>query len=263
VKRVQIWDAHTRTPLGQPLRLDSDLPLERLYYDGGKIAAQTALGVVEVWNSATMAKVATTNQNSAVWYLAVSPDGRTLATSTLDGILRLWNADNGQPIGQPLAGNGLINTIGFSSAAKLLAIGGSDKTLKLWATDTSKLVGNPLQADGTVIATAFSDDGHIVAAANADGTMRLWSVDDQSQLGAPFGHPTAARTLTFSPDSTKLLAGGTDGSIQMWPVSKPDPEALCAKVTHNMSHKQWDDWVSPQIPYIKVCPGLPETEDSG
>jgi len=28
-------------------------------------------------------------------------------------------------------------------------------------------------------------------------------------------------------------------------------------LTENMSHKQWNEWVSPDIEYIKVCPDLP------
>jgi hypothetical protein len=36
-----------------------------------------------------------------------------------------------------------------------------------------------------------------------------------------------------------------------------DPSQLCDKLSANMSHQQWRDWVSPGIGYIKVCPGLP------
>jgi hypothetical protein len=43
----------------------------------------------------------------------------------------------------------------------------------------------------------------------------------------------------------------------------PSPEALCAKITHNMSDEQWDRVVSPVIDYIEVCPNLPEADDAG
>jgi hypothetical protein len=36
---------------------------------------------------------------------------------------------------------------------------------------------------------------------------------------------------------------------------------MCAKLTTNMSHQQWNDWVSPDIGYIKVCPDLPVAPD--
>jgi hypothetical protein len=32
---------------------------------------------------------------------------------------------------------------------------------------------------------------------------------------------------------------------------------LCSKLTANMSHKQWRDWVSSDIGYITMRPGLP------
>ena len=36
---------------------------------------------------------------------------------------------------------------------------------------------------------------------------------------------------------------------------------MCAKLTTNMSHKQWRDWESPDIDYIRVCPDLPVPPD--
>jgi len=32
---------------------------------------------------------------------------------------------------------------------------------------------------------------------------------------------------------------------------------LCDKLTTNMSHQQWRDWVSPDIDYVTLCPRLP------
>jgi hypothetical protein len=41
-----------------------------------------------------------------------------------------------------------------------------------------------------------------------------------------------------------------------------DPaSAMCAKLTTNMSHQQWRDWVSPDIDYIKLCLDLPIAPD--
>jgi len=42
-----------------------------------------------------------------------------------------------------------------------------------------------------------------------------------------------------------------------WPGQPVWPELLCAKLTANMSHQQWNDWVSPDIPYKPGCPDLP------
>jgi hypothetical protein len=38
------------------------------------------------------------------------------------------------------------------------------------------------------------------------------------------------------------------------------PDALCAKLTENMSQKKWKFWL-PTMPYHKQCPDLPESGD--
>ena len=92
---------------------------------------------------------------------------------------------------------------------------------------------------------------------SADGSIRLRDVGERTQLGAPLtGHTQSVFSLDFSPDGTKLLSGSEDHTLRVWPVPAASPEALCDKLTHNMSRQQWNAWVSPVIAYIKVCPTL-------
>lgn len=45
-------------------------------------------------------------------------------------------------------------------------------------------------------------------------------------------------------------------SYAIWPAIAT-PQMLCDKLTTNMSHQQWREWISPDIKYIELCPGLP------
>jgi hypothetical protein len=49
-------------------------------------------------------------------------------------------------------------------------------------------------------------------------------------------------------------------TVRSWP-SRAKPEVLCAKLTTNMSHQQWNEWVLTEIDDMKVCPDLPITPD--
>src|SRR5207249_5283213 len=64
--------------------------------------------------------------------LAISPDGKTLATGTNNGNLELWDIPTRQRIGESLPQHtGVVNKVVFSVDGKRLASAGSDGRLSL------------------------------------------------------------------------------------------------------------------------------------
>jgi hypothetical protein len=44
--------------------------------------------------------------------------------------------------------------------------------------------------------------------------------------------------------------------MRLW-LNYHDATSLCAKLSTNMSRREWREWVSPDIGYVAGCPGLP------
>lgn len=117
------------------------------------------------------------------WTLAVSPDGRTLATGSHDRAIRFWDITDpaaARPLGELVSNHRPVHTIAFSPDGKTLASGGLDGTVDLvnvgdpdHPTYRAMLVGH---ADG-VEGIAFAPDGHTLATADADGTVRFRELD--------------------------------------------------------------------------------------
>ena len=56
--------------------------------------------------------------------------------------------------------------------------------------------------------------------------------------------------------NTVLASDSVDNTGGCGPFTPDAISAMCAKLTANMSHQQWRDWVSPGIDYIMGCPDL-------
>ena len=103
----------------------------------------------------------------------------------------MWNADTGQPIGEPLTGHTeSVWSVAFSPDGHRVVSGGFDKTVRVWDADTGQPIGQPMTGHTDVVSTvAFSPDGHRIVSGSWDQTLRLWNADTGQRLGPPMtGH---------------------------------------------------------------------------
>jgi WD40 repeat protein len=264
---IRLWNADTGQPIGKPLTGHTDWVYGVAFSpDGHRLASASLDGTVRLWNADTGQPIGKplTGHTDKVYGVAFSPDGRRLASASKDETIRLWNADTGQPIGAPLTGHtNQVLSVAFSPDGHHLASAGSDNTIRLWNADTGQPIGAPLTGHtNTVASVAFSPDGRRLASASYDKTLRLWNADTGQPIGDPLlGHKAGVNSVAYSPDGTRIVSGSDDHNLRLWPAVA-SPADLCSKLTANMSHKQWQDWVSPHIGYIQVCPNLPVPADN-
>ncbi|HET7666170.1 MAG TPA: hypothetical protein VFK56_08885 [Mycobacterium sp.] len=67
--------------------------------------------------------------------------------------------------------------------------------------------------------------------------------------------------MAFNADGSHILSRGGNDGWKLWSGPTSWRDELCAKLTANMTHAEWKDWVSPTIAYRAACPSLPVPED--
>ena len=86
-----------------------------------------------------------------------------IASASDDGTVRLWDAETGSAIGEPLQGHkGRVWSVAFSPTEQRIASGGEDGTVRLWNTETGKAVGKPFTGhESQVFLVAYPPDGRV------------------------------------------------------------------------------------------------------
>ncbi|MEV0626667.1 WD40 repeat domain-containing serine/threonine protein kinase [Nonomuraea wenchangensis] len=209
----------------------STLPLTKLDIpvapEPGEYFLATSIGgegTLRLWDPATGRPVTQplTGHTGTVFRMAFSPDGRLLASASVDTTARLWDAATGRPVGEPLTGHtNTVVGVAFSPDGRLLATTSMDTTVRLWDPATGRPVGKPLTGHtGHVLRVAFSPDGRLLATSSRDWTARLWDPATGRPVGKPLtGHTGNVWDVAFSPDSSLLGTHSEDNTALLWDLA--------------------------------------------
>ena len=101
-----------------------------------------------------------------------------------DKTLRIWDAQSGQAIGEPLTGHSeAILSVAWSPDGVRIVSGSDDNTLWLWDAQSGQAIGEPLTGHSdSVRSVAWSPDGTQIVSGSSDETLRIWKLSQSKKI---------------------------------------------------------------------------------
>src|SRR5262249_14173764 len=111
--------------------------------------------------------------------LACSPDGKRVASASLDGALKVWDPATGRPLLSWYVREASVHALAFSPDGKRLASQTSTGTVQVWDPETGRrLLAIPNRSQKSELAClAYSPDGRRLAATGPRHTAKVWDAD--------------------------------------------------------------------------------------
>lgn len=166
-------------------------------------------------------------QHSAVTALAWSPDGKRIASASVDGTIQIWVAASGQLLLTYRGHKGRVNAIAWDSLSNEIASGGDDKTVQVWNPDTGILLATYPGHKSAITAVAwnpfpYGEPKWDIASGDESGVVQLWNSQNHeanTTFSAPRGPVdvlawSPADAIAF-PDALELAAEA-NGDLFVW-----------------------------------------------
>lgn len=234
--------------------VDNTEPIVSVAFDstGEKLFTGGMDNNVRVWDAKTGHQLHLIPHDNKILYVVVSPNGSFGASASLDGVVKIWNPENGKVIAQPPKLRS-IGAIAFSPDNKLLAIAegtfprfgwyfspsGVEETptayVVIWDLSEMKLLTR-LNSASWVNSLAFDNSGKFLITGGDDKRATIWDVQT-GKIKHQMIHEERVNLVTYSRDGKQVAS--VDGCF---------PNATCKPILKIWNPQNGDEKWSVVLP---------------
>lgn len=200
-------------------------------YNDGYLRIYKVHGLDSIINRRTMF----TGHKKCIKKVAYSSDGQNIVTSSMDGKIKIWNAESLDLVCE-LNGNVLEDNIAiFNPIDKnfILIIEDNHLIFKNW---NDEIVVSAYSEAHTkkITSICYSMNGEFVVSSSEDYTIKIWDAKTLKCLKTFFSEDSRKNILNYiaiSHDGHKIISGDSWGYIKMWDIDKA--ECVYTIIGHN------------------------------
>jgi WD40 repeat protein/serine/threonine protein kinase len=217
------------------LQLKSKVQCVSYSKNGLQMAIGLANGAIELYKKEEKDyKPITTlkGHSDSVTSVTYSPDGKQLASGSVDTTVRIWDMATMKSIAQLKGHKNWVNSVTYSPNRKQLASGSYDETVRIWDMATMKSIAQLKGHTHWVNSVTYSPDGKQLASGSRDNTVRIWDMASMKSIAQLKGHTHWVNSVTYSPDGKQLASGSRDNTVRIWDMASMKSIAQLKGHTH-------------------------------
>ncbi|MBV8883551.1 MAG: PD40 domain-containing protein [Chroococcidiopsidaceae cyanobacterium CP_BM_RX_35] len=171
----------------------------------GRTLASNVKGIIKVCDLETLKQKLTFKAHIAtITFLAISRDGQTLASSSYDKTIKIWDLRKVQEIGLIAESNCNGRSLAISPDGQTLAYVSID-VLKVWDCKTRHKIHAIKR--GEFWSVAFSPDEQSLASSAEDGLIQTWDLTTGQEIQTLVGHSLCVKSIAISANRQTLVRG--------------------------------------------------------
>ena len=191
--------------------------------DGKWLVTAGTDGLVRIRDGTTGAVLASlAGHRSVVNSVAVSPDGRTIASVSNDFSARLWDVERRVEQRSLVVPRAMRNNysycvlaVAFAPDGRTIATGDTSGLIQLWNVETGEMEESWAADPKAVYQIIYSPDGQTIASVGSDPVMKLWDARSHTLRRSLLEPGRNRLRIAYSPDGT-TLAAARGMTLSLW-----------------------------------------------
>jgi eukaryotic-like serine/threonine-protein kinase len=176
---------------------------------------------ITLWNPETGELVRTlTNHLAHVPDLAVSPDGRWMASASADETVRLWDTKTWNCARTLHGHEDEVQCLAFSADSQHLISGDREGSVRLWQVPPPERMPALRVIHEPSGILRLSPDSKRMVTFSPGGQFVVWDMDTGEKIATLTALQGSQGLCQFSPDGRQLLVGGPTGKVRVWDFTR-------------------------------------------
>lgn len=151
--------------------------------------------------------------------LAISSDGKKLASGDSDSLLKLWSLTENKLTGKLEGATSAVTALAFSADGTMLAGANGNNLISIWTLSDKKLIKSLEGHTAQVNTLCISSDGKFLISGSSDTKIKIWSLPSGDLVRTLEGHTGSVTNIDISRDGNRIASISEDSSLKIWSLA--------------------------------------------